>query len=423
MGQNNKRNIYVDVIRGIAMLMVIMGHTMTGCTLESQNSFLFNIIWSLQMPLFILISGYVTKYSRGCYDVHSLGKFVRRRSLAYLLPWVVWTFVIRGVIFGHSHFTEPLWVVYNMDSGYWFLFTIWIISMCFGLAEYVSKRFAHNVQREFVVTTVVFGILGGVLLFVGMFMGLKFLGIKLTVYYMSFYWLGYLYWSFGDKIDSVKYGTVFTNVVITISAFVWIYFMRNVNLFEMSDNGISVLLRMICSITGCVTICGLCKGLFVFVECAGNQTVMIRGAGVVRCPLVGTLSRSILDAQYASDGGEATVLVDSGNDNNAGKLCLDNDPSHNGHKVDKSKQVFEIHSIREKIESFFLWAGKHSLEIYLCHGFVLNILKYPVLPCFSEIPGLTVVLCNYILTILLLAIIINLLNSNKLLKFVLFGSR
>lgn len=349
MGQNNKRNIYVDVIRGIAMLMVIMDHTMTGCTLESQNSFLFNVIWSLQMPLFILISGYVTKYSRGCYDVHSLGKFVWRRSLAYLLPWVVWTFVIRGVIFGHSHFTEPLWVVYNMDSGYWFLFTIWTISMCFGLAEYVSKRFAHNVQREFVVTTVVFGILGGVLLFVGMFMGLKFLGIKLTVYYMSFYWLGYLYGSFGDKIDSVKYGTVFTNVVITISAFVWIYFMRNVNLFEMSDNGISVLLRMICSITGCVTICGLCKGLFVFVESVDNQTVMIGGG--------------------------------------------------------------------------LAWSGVHSLELYLGQYLMLNMLQMVERPLFLSIPGMTITLANFVLTMTLLIMVIKLTNQNKYLRYILYGKK
>ena len=35
---------------------------MTGCTVGAEESFLFNIVWSLQMPMFILISGYVTKY-------------------------------------------------------------------------------------------------------------------------------------------------------------------------------------------------------------------------------------------------------------------------------------------------------------------------------------------------------------------------
>lgn len=58
------RNQFVDIMRGIAMLLVVLGHTMTGCTVGSQKGFLFNIVWSLQMPLFILISGYVTKCSR-----------------------------------------------------------------------------------------------------------------------------------------------------------------------------------------------------------------------------------------------------------------------------------------------------------------------------------------------------------------------
>ena len=51
------RNEYVDIMRGVAMLLVVLGHTMTGSTVNSESSFLFNIVWSLQMPLFILISG------------------------------------------------------------------------------------------------------------------------------------------------------------------------------------------------------------------------------------------------------------------------------------------------------------------------------------------------------------------------------
>ena len=57
------RNQFVDIMRGIAMLLVVLGHTMTGCTTGAEKSFLFNIVWSLQMPLFILISGYVTRYT------------------------------------------------------------------------------------------------------------------------------------------------------------------------------------------------------------------------------------------------------------------------------------------------------------------------------------------------------------------------
>ena len=98
------RNQFVDIMRGIAMLLVVLGHTMTGCTANSQSSFLFNIIWSLQMPLFILISGYVTKYSRPSADGNGLWKYVKRRTVAYMLPWAVWSFLVRGIIFGENSF-------------------------------------------------------------------------------------------------------------------------------------------------------------------------------------------------------------------------------------------------------------------------------------------------------------------------------
>ena len=75
----DNRNQLVDIMRGIAMLLVVLGHTMTGCTVDLQKSFLFNIIWSLQMPLFILISGFVTKYSRPISDGKGLWKYVKRR--------------------------------------------------------------------------------------------------------------------------------------------------------------------------------------------------------------------------------------------------------------------------------------------------------------------------------------------------------
>lgn len=265
------RNNIVDTIRGVAMLLVVLGHTMTGCTTGSQNSFLYNMIWSLQMPLFILVSGYVTRYSRGCYDRQSFLRFTWRRTLAYLLPLIVWTFVVRGFIFGESCYLNPKWVVYNMDSGYWFLFTIWTISMCFGFAEYIAKRWTHTNREEVILTSLLFFVGGGVLLIIGKFMGLNFLCIKLTLYYMPFYWLGYLYGKYRDVLFAYKHGEVIKNSVIAICTLVWLYILSHVKLFGLPDNGISVILRVVCSLTGCITVCGLCKSLMEAIQSAGNH--------------------------------------------------------------------------------------------------------------------------------------------------------
>ena len=93
MAEIDNRNQFVDIMRGIAMLLVVLGHTMTGCTTGSQDSVVFNIVWSLQMPLFILISGYVTKYSRASGDAKGLCKYIKRRTISYMFPWLVWSCV------------------------------------------------------------------------------------------------------------------------------------------------------------------------------------------------------------------------------------------------------------------------------------------------------------------------------------------
>lgn len=95
--KTENRNQFVDIMRGIAMLLVVLQHTMSGCTVGAENTFVFNIAWSLQMPLFILISGYVTKYSRPISDGKGLWKYVKRRTVAYMLPWAVWSFLVRGM--------------------------------------------------------------------------------------------------------------------------------------------------------------------------------------------------------------------------------------------------------------------------------------------------------------------------------------
>ena len=52
MHDNKQRSNRIDYIRCMALLMVLLGHTLTGSTDQSESSFAFRLIWSLQMPLF-----------------------------------------------------------------------------------------------------------------------------------------------------------------------------------------------------------------------------------------------------------------------------------------------------------------------------------------------------------------------------------
>ncbi len=122
--EKRERNVYVDVLRGIAMLCVVLQHTMSGCETNAEYSFLFQIVWSLQMPLFYLLSGYVANYSNKIQTFTELKRKTYQRTIAYILPWVAWSFLIRGFLLQHNRFLDIPYLLWHMDTGYWFLVSL-----------------------------------------------------------------------------------------------------------------------------------------------------------------------------------------------------------------------------------------------------------------------------------------------------------
>ena len=258
-----QRNNTVDIIRGFAMLLVVLGHTMSGSTSEFQDSLLFQVIWTLQMPLFIIISGYVTRYSRPLSDGAGLWKFVKKRSLAYLLPWTVWTLVVRGAVFGQSQYFDPEFLFWHTDSGYWFLLTIWTISMVFGIADLLSNKIAKDKKPLNIILHLAFcGVGMLVLAVVGYVLGLSFLGIKLTLYYLPIYLIGYLYGQMQDGLMGKPYSGKLVNIVITISLALWLAVINRYDFFDGADTPVMIAFRFCTSIFGCTAIIGIFTSMF-----------------------------------------------------------------------------------------------------------------------------------------------------------------
>ena len=408
------RDQFVDIMRGIAMLLVVLGHTMTGCTTDSQKSFFFNIIWSLQMPLFILISGFVTKYSRPISDGKGLWKYVKRRTVAYMLPWAVWSFLVRGIILGEDGFLNVKHLLWNMDSGYWFLATIWTISMIFGIASFIAERVSkENLLKK---QTVLLGcyLVGMVLLVgIGAILGLSFFAIKLTLYYMPFYYAGFLYGQFDDRMKESEIGKKIIDSVVAICFVVWLFVILRFPLYEMSDGGFAIILRAATSLAGCIAVCGLCRGIFSS-KIGGGYSCMGRRA------LVGSVSHTLSASQLDQVGQSADSVQSGGSEPGSGQLCDYGSTYCDGNSDDEQKCRAKICIIRkEKVSDVFLWAGKQSLQIYMMHGLLLNIFKSSVAIQFSSIEGYLLTAGNFALTVGLCAVVIRLLDQNAVLKKVL----
>lgn len=258
-----ERNSYVDFIRGVAMLLVILGHTMTGCTEGAEKSFLFNIIWSLQMPLFFLVSGYVNRYSRKIVNSATLWSFVKRRTIAYLVPWLVWTFFVRGLIFKKTYFFNIKYLIYHMDIGYWFLTTIWIICLIQSFAVFGAEKIYNiSYKRKIIVMSIIYGLGMIILAIIGCMMGMSFFGIRLTLYYMPFYFIGYLYGMFQDELQSFTKSDIINEIIVAICFCVWVTILVRFPLYALPDSISSVVIRAGCSFAGCIAISSLCMNLF-----------------------------------------------------------------------------------------------------------------------------------------------------------------
>lgn len=87
----------LDYIRGIAMLMVVMGHVLL-FSLKIEHTALIGIIGICEMPLFFVVSGYLTHKEREENFKRMLSRLlIRSRTL--LIPLVVWS-IVRNICDG-----------------------------------------------------------------------------------------------------------------------------------------------------------------------------------------------------------------------------------------------------------------------------------------------------------------------------------
>lgn len=83
-----KRNWGVDIIKGVAITLMVLGHGIQYIgNGDFWNNPFFQIIYSFHMPLFMLVSGYLffLTVSR-----KSLGKIITTKLKSLILPVVSW---------------------------------------------------------------------------------------------------------------------------------------------------------------------------------------------------------------------------------------------------------------------------------------------------------------------------------------------
>jgi surface polysaccharide O-acyltransferase-like enzyme len=139
--QKNKRLVYVDCLRGVAMWMVVYSHIVSFSMGHIQPSPLGRFFSAVMLPLFFFISGFCA-YKENL-TVASLGRQLLGKTRAILIPTVVMFLLF--MLYSDSN---PLEVVTRYDKGgYWFtwvLFQIMLIYLVFcTIASGVKQEWAR----------------------------------------------------------------------------------------------------------------------------------------------------------------------------------------------------------------------------------------------------------------------------------------
>ncbi len=251
-----ERNISIDAVKGLAIVLVVIGHVFVHNHME--DPYIYDFIKAVQMPLFIIISGYLCGQGRKVTDVKSYGNVMKKRAIAYMVPFFVWLTAMHLNDLGTAYKT----IFVQLDYGLWFFGVLFILTFMVYTAQFAAAMFRGKNQllSEMIFWTV-YGIFGVILVF-QILIGNRILSPNLTIIYVPFYMMGYVCGNYGKrffcwnreehgKIDLKNSRVIQMGVLVCAAAFLYLVFTRNLNSME---TRMDVLVQMIASVLGCVAI-------------------------------------------------------------------------------------------------------------------------------------------------------------------------
>lgn len=191
MKKSKQRNIYLDIIRGIAVFLVLWGHSVqyfgTG-NINFWTNPAFKFIYSFHMPLFMLVSGYFFYYAVQKYNFVQL---ILNRLRTVVIPLVSWGFIMALAEYHFSHQFSFAGIILQIRN-IWFLWAVLVASLFVGLVHQLYGKYKWNG----IVHLEVF-----LLLFLAP-LQLPILQEYTTLYVYPYFLLGFLYNQHKDSIPS-----------------------------------------------------------------------------------------------------------------------------------------------------------------------------------------------------------------------------
>ena len=257
-----QRNNSIDAIKGVAILLVMFGHVFVHNHME--DPYVYDFIKAVQMPLFIIISGYLCGQGRVVSNIKEYGMVLKKRAIAYMVPFFAWLTVMHL-----DNLAEAYKIIFvQLDYGLWFLAVLFILTFMVYTAQLAGGKLRE--RSRLMSESVFWGVYGimCLILVVQILTGNSFLSPYLTIIYVPFYMLGYVGGNYGKKflcwgteesgkLDCKNNRFVQIIAVFAIVTFLYLVVARDLNSMETK---LDTLIQMIASVLGCAGIIyGVCQ--------------------------------------------------------------------------------------------------------------------------------------------------------------------
>lgn len=154
MTKKQTRNEIIDIAKGIAIYLVVLGHLQ----LKSYNASIV-LIASCHMPVFFFISGLFFKKS---VDKYSAKEFMLNKIRTLIIPYLIWSAIafaenmLMLIIQGkQEEWIDEAYDIFINSRSVWFL----IVLFCTNLFVYTIFRFTNQRKSLFIIVCLVIWII------------------------------------------------------------------------------------------------------------------------------------------------------------------------------------------------------------------------------------------------------------------------
>ncbi len=252
-----KRIEWLDNLKAVAIILVVLRHIMQANITDCSQTVVGNAIFAVQMPMFMIIAGYFSITSDRYYsNLKGVKAYIGKRLIHYMLPffaWYIFVYVLLRGFYKRNIFLAIKILINNVDVGLWFLYVVFVLSVVSVLANMVCHKLKIRSK-----TGLVLIFIGGVILFplliLGMFNGMRFLGINLLAYYYLYFSLGYLLFYNRKTIRNILNSKVVLVILGIIAGLVFLGIVFNYNIELAPDSVTNICIRVVAALSGSTVI-------------------------------------------------------------------------------------------------------------------------------------------------------------------------